>query len=92
MNHQQSDGRLSLPSLLEMGFPSLSVTSFLEMPSTKPLTTTQATLDHKLQWAAKKSLVNYGFFIGATAANLPDLNTVTPTCGVKIFMSSCRLR
>ncbi len=64
------------------------VTSFLEMPNTKPLTTTQAILDDKLQLAAKKSLVNYGFFIGATAANLPDLNTATPTCGIKIFMGS----
>ena len=64
------------------------VTSFLEMPNTKPLTTTQAILDDKLQLAAKKSLVNYGFFIGATAANLPDLNTATPTCGTKIFMGS----
>jgi dihydroorotase len=42
------------------------VTSFLEMPNTKPLTTTQAALDDKLQRAASKCLVNYGFFIGAT--------------------------
>jgi dihydroorotase len=32
--------------------------------------------------------VNYGFFIGATAANLPDLNSATPACGIKIFMGS----
>jgi dihydroorotase len=42
------------------------VTSFLEMPNTKPLTTTQAALDDKLRRAAEKCLVNYGFFIGAT--------------------------
>ena len=64
------------------------VTSFLEMPNTKPLTTTQAALDDKLQRAAEKCLVNYGFFIGATAANLPDLTTANPTCGIKIFMGS----
>lgn len=64
------------------------VTSFLEMPNTKPLTTTQATLDDKLQRAAAKSLVNYGFFIGATPENLPDLRTAHPTCGIKIFMGS----
>jgi dihydroorotase len=64
------------------------VTSFLEMPNTKPLTTTQAALDDKLQRAASKCLVNYGFFIGATAANLPDLQTAQPTCGIKIFMGS----
>jgi dihydroorotase len=64
------------------------VTSFLEMPNTKPLTTTQAALDDKLHRAAAKSLVNYGFFIGATAENLPDLNQANPACGIKIFMGS----
>lgn len=64
------------------------VTSFLEMPNTKPLTTTQATLDAKLALAAEKSLVNYGFFMGATAENLPDLREANPTPGIKIFMGS----
>ena len=64
------------------------VTSFLEMPNTRPLTTTQAALDDKLQRAAQKCLVNYGFFIGATAENLPDLLEAKPTCGIKIFMGS----
>lgn len=64
------------------------VTSFLEMPNTKPLTTTQAALDDKLQRAANKCLVNYGFFIGATAEILPDLLTANPTPGIKIFMGS----
>jgi dihydroorotase len=48
------------------------VTSCLEMSNTRPLTLTQADLDDKLQRAANKCLVNYGFFLGATAANLPD--------------------
>jgi dihydroorotase len=64
------------------------VTSFLEMPNTRPLTTTQAALDDKLSRAAQKCLVNYGFFIGATAENLPDLLTANPTPGIKIFMGS----
>ncbi|ACK68341.1 dihydroorotase, multifunctional complex type [Rippkaea orientalis PCC 8801] len=64
------------------------VTSFLEMPNTNPLTITQATLEDKLQRAAQKCLVNYGFFIGATPDNLPDLLTANPTCGIKIFMGS----
>lgn len=64
------------------------VTSFLEMPNTRPLTITQAALDDKLQRAAQKCLVNYGFFIGATAENLPDLRTATPTPGIKVFMGS----
>lgn len=64
------------------------VTSFLEMPNTRPLTTTQAALDDKLRRAAEKCLVNYGFFIGATAENLPDLLDAHPTPGIKIFMGS----
>ncbi|HAG84071.1 MAG TPA: dihydroorotase [Cyanobacteria bacterium UBA12227] len=64
------------------------VTSFLEMPNTRPLTITQAALDDKLQRAAQKCVVNYGFFIGATPENLPDLLQVQPTCGIKIFMGS----
>lgn len=64
------------------------VTSFLEMPNTRPLTTTQTTLDDKLKRAQEKCLVNYGFFIGATAENLPDLLTANPTPGIKIFMGS----
>lgn len=64
------------------------VTSFLEMPNTRPLTTTQQALDDKLQRASQKSLVNYGFFIGATAENLPDLLQAKPACGIKIFMGS----
>ena len=64
------------------------VTSFLEMPNTLPLTTTQAILTDKLAIAASKCLVNYGFFIGATKENLPDLREANPTCGIKIFMGS----
>ncbi|MDX1487069.1 MAG: dihydroorotase, partial [Acidiferrobacterales bacterium] len=64
------------------------VTSFLEMPNTNPPTTDQPTLNGKLARAAQKSVANYGFFIGATATNLKELNTVSPTCGIKIFMGA----
>ena len=64
------------------------VTSFLEMPNTRPLTTNQETLEDKLARSAEKSLVNYGFFLGATANNIADILSVNPTCGIKIFMGS----
>ncbi len=64
------------------------ITSFLEMPNTRPLTIDQAALDDKLRRASEKSLVNYGFFIGATADNLEALLTANPVCGIKIFMGS----
>lgn len=64
------------------------VTSFLEMPNTRPLTITQERLDEKLHLASQKCLVNYGFFMGATAENLDDLRNANPACGIKIFMGS----
>ncbi len=64
------------------------ITSFLEMPNTRPLTTTQEALTAKLALAAQKCLANYGFFIGATPECLPDLLTAHPACGIKIFMGS----
>ncbi|NJO29508.1 MAG: dihydroorotase [Richelia sp. SL_2_1] len=64
------------------------VTSFLEMPNTRPLTISQAALNDKLELAANKCLVNYGFFIGATSDNLSELLQASPTPGIKIFMGS----
>lgn len=64
------------------------VTSFLEMPNTNPPTINQLELDKKLARAAECSVANYGFFIGATPDNLDDINTVSPICGIKIFMGS----
>lgn len=66
------------------------VTSFLEMPNTRPLTTNQAALDDKLQRAQDKCLVNYGFFIGASGDNIAELLAANPTSGIKIFMGSMR--
>lgn len=66
------------------------VTSFLEMPNTRPLTITQDALDDKLARASRKCLVNYGFFIGATADCLLDLLQASPTPGIKIFMGSMK--
>jgi dihydroorotase len=64
------------------------VTSFLDMPNTDPPTVSQAALDDKLTRAASKCVVNYGFFVGATADNLDAINTAAPVCGIKIFMGS----
>ena len=64
------------------------VTSFLEMPNTIPTTTTVARLEEKLRLAADKSLVNYGFYIGATADNLDELKAARRTPGIKIFIGS----
>jgi dihydroorotase len=64
------------------------VTSFLEMPNTRPATTTQAALDAKLKRASQVSVAHYGFFVGATARNVDSLETMGPACGIKVFMGS----
>ena len=64
------------------------VTSFLEMPNTKPTTTTLQALDEKLAVAAQKCHVNFGFYIGATPDNLDVLQSATRTPGIKIFIGS----
>jgi dihydroorotase len=66
------------------------VTSYMEMPNTKPTTTNAEQLDWKRATAAETSWVNYAFFFGATNENLEDVLRVDPlkTCGIKIFMGS----
>ncbi len=64
------------------------VTTFLEMPNTRPTTTTVERLAAKLDLAAGKCLVNYGFYIGATPQNLDQLCQATRTPGIKIFIGS----
>ncbi len=66
------------------------ITSYMEMPNTKPQTTTQAELANKFKIAAANSLTNYSFYIGATNDNLDELlaTDVKHVCGIKIFMGS----
>ena len=64
------------------------VTSFLEMPNTTPNTISQAELAAKLALAQHKSLVNYGFYIGATGNNTNELSLAHRTPGIKIFIGS----
>ncbi|MBX3424580.1 MAG: dihydroorotase [Pirellulales bacterium] len=64
------------------------VTTFLEMPNTVPNATTQERVEEKLALAAAKSLVNYGFYIGATPGNLAELKAARRTPGIKIFIGS----
>jgi dihydroorotase len=64
------------------------VTTYLEMPNTNPTTTSVAALHDKLTLASTKSLVNYGFYIGATTSNLAELKKARRTPGIKIFIGS----
>lgn len=66
------------------------VTSFIDMPNTKPATTTRALVEDKMERAAETSMANYGFFIGATDSNLDELVAAdyTRIAAVKLFMGS----
>lgn len=64
------------------------VTSFLEMPNTKPHAITLEGVRDKERIAATKSLVNYGFYIGATPDNVAELAGAGDIPGIKIFIGS----
>lgn len=64
------------------------VTTFLEMPNTRPATISRAALADKLELASEKCVVNYGFYIGATPDNIEELQRVDRTPGIKIFIGS----
>ncbi|WP_226390789.1 dihydroorotase [Penaeicola halotolerans] len=66
------------------------ITSYMEMPNTTPSTTTIELLEEKYAIAAKRSLANYSFYLGATNDNLDEIKKLDPqkVCGVKIFQGS----
>ncbi|GAA5222106.1 dihydroorotase [Membranihabitans marinus] len=66
------------------------VTSFMEMPNTKPPAITQSLLEDKYQIAKRSSAVNYSFFMGVSNDNLEEVLATDPktVCGLKIFMGS----
>lgn len=66
------------------------ITSFMEMPNTVPNTLTQELLEDKYQIAAKSSIANYSFFMGASNDNLEEVLKTNGknVCGVKVFMGS----
>lgn len=66
------------------------VTSFLDMPNTKPATTSMGAVADKKRIAAETSYANYGFFLGATNDNLDEILAADPheIPGVKLFMGS----
>ena len=66
------------------------ITSFMDMPNTKPQTTSIALLEEKFITASEKSLANYSFYLGATNDNFAELTAVdnSASCGIKVFMGA----
>ena len=64
------------------------ITTFFEMPNTKPATITKELLNEKYDIASKTSVANYSFFLGATPDNFEEIENMKGNCGLKIFMGS----
>lgn len=66
------------------------VTTFFDMPNTKPQTTTREAWEGKMRRAAEVSVANYAFFPGATNSNADELLAMNPCAipGIKVFMGS----
>ena len=66
------------------------VTTFFEMPNVSPPTLDMERLEEKCAVAARDSLANYAFFLGASNENLEAVKAADPAriAGIKIFMGS----
>ncbi len=66
------------------------ITSYMEMPNTKPQATTHEILEDKYKIASEKSIANYSFYLGATNNNIEEILKTNPekVCGIKVFMGS----
>lgn len=66
------------------------VTSFVDMPNTRPATLTAEALADKYRRGASSARANYGFFLGASEATPEILDTIPRhrLAGVKLFLGT----
>jgi len=67
------------------------VTAVFEMPNTNPTTSTVEAIEDKLNRAKGRMWCDHAFYVGATKDNahdLPELERMPGTAGVKIFMGA----
>lgn len=66
------------------------ITSFMDMPNTKPQTITLDDLEWKFKRAAETSVANYSFFFGGTNDNFEELHKLDKSRipGLKLFLGS----
>jgi dihydroorotase len=63
------------------------VTTVIDMPNTNPPTYDLVGLDVKRMIAAKKSVCNYGFYMGAVGSNNDEIDKAKNIAGVKVVMN-----
>ncbi len=66
------------------------VTTFMEMPNTRPPTTDRQRLEEKFAIAEEGAAVNHSFYMGATSQNIDLIREMDPHafCGIKIFLAA----
>jgi dihydroorotase len=66
------------------------ITSFMDMPNTKPPTLSMAALANKKAIAAQHAIANYGFHFGVSKDNLDAVAALDPSAvgGIKVFMGA----
>jgi dihydroorotase len=66
------------------------ITSFMDMPNTRPATLTLEALADKKRRAVQHSVANYGFHFGVSNDNLDTVAALDPrqVAGVKVFMGA----
>ncbi len=66
------------------------ITSFMDMPNVKPLTTTREVLRDKYGIARNRCTSNYGFYLGATNSNIEEIKALKcgEAAGIKAFMGA----
>jgi dihydroorotase len=66
------------------------ITSFMEMPNTRPPALDRDSLEAKYTRASETSVVNYAFYMGASNDNLEAIRSLDPKSapGVKVFMGA----
>ncbi|MCB0791683.1 MAG: dihydroorotase [Flavobacteriales bacterium] len=66
------------------------ITSFMEMPNTKPPALTRELLEEKYAIAHATSVANYSFYMGVSNANIDEVRRTDPrtVCGLKAFLGS----
>lgn len=66
------------------------VTSFIDMPNTKPATLSMMDINEKCSVASSQAWANYAFYIGASNDNLKELRDAdyTRVPGIKLFLGS----
>jgi len=66
------------------------ITSFFDMPNTKPQTVTLQALEDKFALADGLAWGNHAFYLGGTNDNIDEIRRLAPdqTCGIKVFMGA----